>query len=91
MGKTSAVVWIGVLCVSVLSSCSKPPVVRQQLTLGMPREPLCALMAIAVGQGFMGTLFTTILSALGSAFLGMILAAAVVIGVYLARRRVRLN
>ncbi|WP_436355867.1 hypothetical protein [Brevundimonas sp. CEF1] len=46
---------------------------------------------IAVGQGFMGTLFTTILSALGSAFLGMILAAAVVIGVYLARRRVRQN
>jgi sulfonate transport system substrate-binding protein len=52
MGKTYAAVWIGVLCVSVLSSCSKPPAVRQQLTLGMPREPLCALMAIAVGQGF---------------------------------------
>ncbi|MNE43990.1 hypothetical protein D3C80_1381960 [compost metagenome] len=44
---------------------------------------------IAVGQGFMGRLFTTILSALGAAFLGMILAAAVVVGVYLARRRAR--
>lgn len=44
---------------------------------------------IAVGHGFMGTLFTTILSALGAAFMGMILAATVVVGVYMARRRAR--
>lgn len=46
---------------------------------------------IAVGQGFMGRLFITILSALGAAFLGMILAVTVVVGVYMARRRVRQN
>ena len=44
---------------------------------------------IAVGQGFMGQLFATVLLALGAAFSGMILTAAAVIGVYLARRRAR--
>lgn len=42
---------------------------------------------IAVGQGFMTTLFATVFMGLGAVFLGMILTAAGVIGVYLARRR----
>jgi len=46
---------------------------------------------IAVGQGFMGTLLATILAGLGSVLLGFVLSAAVVIGVYLARRPVRRN
>ena len=44
---------------------------------------------IAVGRGFTKTLFVTILSALCAAFLGMALSVAVVIGVYLGRRRAR--
>ncbi len=44
---------------------------------------------IAVGQGFMASLFITILSALGAAFLGLVLSAVTVAGVYLVRRRAR--
>ena len=46
---------------------------------------------IAVGQGFMTTLFATILMGLGAVLLGVILSAGVLVGVYLARRRVRQN
>ena len=44
---------------------------------------------IAVGQGFMGQLFSTVFMGLGAVFLGMILTVATVVGVYLARRRAR--
>ncbi len=46
---------------------------------------------IAVGRGFLKLLLTTVLIALGAAFLGMILSGGAVIGVYLARRRARQN
>lgn len=42
---------------------------------------------IAVGQGFLSGLMVTIFSAIGSIFLGLVLAVAVVQGVYLMRRR----
>ncbi|KAK0330897.1 hypothetical protein LTR94_031031 [Friedmanniomyces endolithicus] len=44
---------------------------------------------IAVGQGFMGQLFSTVFMGLSAVFLGMILTVATVVGVYLARRRAR--
>lgn len=42
---------------------------------------------IAVGQGFLSGLMVTVFSAIGSIFLGLALSVAVVVGVYLVRRR----
>lgn len=44
---------------------------------------------IAVGQGFMAGIFISVLMAIGSLFLGMILGAAILVTVFLLRRRVR--
>lgn len=44
---------------------------------------------IAVGLGFMTSIFATVLSALGAVFLGIILGVAVLAAVYFSRRRTR--
>lgn len=51
-GRAFAAVLVATVCLSALSGCGKPTAARKPLTVGMPREPLCALMAIAAGKGY---------------------------------------